>query len=394
MPEAAGTHDHTGPHSNLASGVLRGAWGVEPVYSSAEFGSEPFDFQVKRGNPSIGGPTDVAQPYVTREYQICLKCHSNYAFDTPPTLGDSGGNTAYGTNGMTQYTNQAMEFQAPGTHKGEGTSGTSGGAAVGDYLCTFPNNLGEPKTVTCNAATNNHRGWHPIMDNTGRTAAVRLMDASNFLGPFNDASGTNVGNQTMYCSDCHGSNTAIGTVEPSGGENGNPWGPHGSDNNFILKGPWDTNTGEEYPDHLCFKCHDYNDYAWRNNPAPSLSGFRTPVGYTEPYGCGLAWKDVNLHIAHSQKISQTRFRCNWCHIAVPHGWKNKALLVNLNDVGPEAGLPAGTQVSSPYTQEPYYRNAMLRIVNFAQSGNWTSNDCAGGGGPWQGWMALNCSNPP
>lgn len=392
-PAAAGTHDHTAPHSNVASGVLRGTWGVEPVYLATEFGSEPFDFQVKRGNPPINGLTDVNQSYVTREYQVCLKCHSNYAFDTPPTLGSTGGNTPYGTNGLTRYTNQAMEFQAPLLHKGEGTA-TGSGSAVGDYTCTFPNNIGGTKTETCNAEPNNHRGWHPVMANTGRTAAIRNMDASNFLEPFNDTSGTHVGNQTMYCSDCHGSNTANGTSAPSGGENGNPWGPHGSDNNFILKGPWGVDTGDGHPDHLCFKCHDYNDYAWRNNPAPGLSGFRTPVGYTEPNGCLVGFKDVNLHIGHAQKIGSSRFRCVWCHTAVPHGWKNKALLVNLNDVGPEAGLIAGAQVASPYTQEPYYLNAMLRIVNFAQSGSWTANDCGGGGGPWAGWMAGNCSNPP
>lgn len=392
-PAVAGTHDHTAPHSNIASGVLRGAWGVEPIYLATEFGSEPFDFQVKRGNPPVYAPTDVNQSYVTREYQVCLKCHSNYAFDTPPMLGSSGGNTLYGANGLTRYTNQAMEFQAPLLHKGEVTA-TGSGSAVGNYTCTFPNNIGGTKTETCNAEPNNHRGWHPVMDNTGRTAAIRNMSASNFLDPFNDTSGANVGNQTMYCSDCHGSGTAAGTVVPAGGENGNPWGPHGSNNNFLLKGPWDTNTGDGNPDHLCFKCHDYDNYAWRNNPSPGLSGFRTAIGYTEPNGCLISHKPVNLHIGHAQKIGSSRFRCVWCHTAVPHGWKNKALLVNLNDVGPEAGQVAGTQVSSPYTREPYYLNSMLRIVNFAQSGNWKASDCGGGGGPTQGWMAGNCSNPP
>ena len=51
-------------------------------------------------------------------------------------------------------------------------------------------------------------------------------------------------------------------------------------------------------------------------------------------------RDANLHIYHADRIGEVR--CSWCHVAVPHGWKNKALLVNLNDVGPEAGLPAGT----------------------------------------------------
>ena len=69
-----------------------------------------------------------------------------------------------------------------------------------------------------------------------------------------------------------------------------------------------------------------------------------------------------------------RLHCSWCHTAVPHGWKNKALLVNLNDVGPEGGQAAGTQVrnntSAYYNQQPYYLNAVLKIRNFRPSGQW------------------------
>ncbi len=400
-PDAAGTHDHSAPHSNIASGVLRGAWGIEPVYLSDEFAVEPFDFQVKRGNPPINGPTDVNQAYVTREYQVCLKCHSNYAFDTPPELGAAGGGTPYGTNNVTHYTNQAMEFRAPATHKGGGTSGTSGGAAP-----TY--------------AANNHRSWHPVMDNTGRTAAIRLMDASNFLPPWNDAGGTHVGNQTMYCSDCHGSDTAAGTVEPNGGENGNPWGPHGSNNNFLLKGKWDNSTGYVQQgvsgtttDHLCFKCHNWDDYANPDNTTPGLSGFRDSQGISF-VGCGynppVETSRTNLHTLHAAIANRapasggfgTTFACTNCHVAVPHGWKNKALLVNLNDVGPEAGLPAGTVIDrytdpnygDGYVNGPYYLNAKLYVTTFKQSGNWTEDDCGykDNGGPFP--MLQACDVTP
>jgi hypothetical protein len=99
-------------------------------------------------------------------------------------------------------------------------------------------------------------------------------------------------------------------------------------------------------------------------------------------------------------------RCNWCHVAVPHGWKNKAFLVNLNDVGPEAGLAAGTQVrnntTAAYNQGPYYMNAVLKIRNFKASGNWAESDCGSAGAPGNGqfgrdWMRdsnENCNNPP
>ncbi len=124
-PDDAGTHPHTREqilaagetmHTNLASGVLRGMWGVEPRgWPSTEFGSRPTTFDVKRGEPQTGASTDVNAPYVTREYQICMKCHSNYGYDQPPLLGSFGGGTPPGTNALDQYTNQGMEFQSPPT---------------------------------------------------------------------------------------------------------------------------------------------------------------------------------------------------------------------------------------------------------------------------------------
>jgi len=278
---------------------------------------------------------------VTREYQVCLKCHSNYAYDTPPDLGTSPGGTPFGTNLMERYTNQAMEFQAPTADQGE-----PGG---------------------------NHRSWHPVMKPTGRTVGIRggndTATASLWLWPWN--SSTDIGSQTMYCSDCHGSETTGNTVVPdgnSGTEDGNAWGPHGSNQPFLLKGPWRRSTGAGTPNDLCFKCHDYNKYANPNaNKSDTVSGF----------GDG----GNNWHILHAEKIAGDGgvFRCMLCHVAVPHGWKNKALLVNLNDVGPEGGLPAGTEVKkdtrTAYDNPPYYVGAALKVRTWAPSGEWDKDYC-------------------
>ncbi len=99
--------------------------------------------------------------------------------------------------------------------------------------------------------------------------------------------------------------------------------------------------------------------------------------------------------------------CTWCHAAVPHGWKNKALLVNLNDVGAEAGLPANTEIAigssgDVYNKEPYYFNAKLKVITFARSGNWEDANCGSAGANIAGnntevdkdWMGSVCSNPP
>jgi hypothetical protein len=91
---------------------------------------------------------------------------------------------------------------------------------------------------------------------------------------------------------------------------------------------------------------------------------------------------------------------------VPHGWKNNAFLVNLNDVGAEAGLAPGTQVrngtTGSFSSAPYYLNALLKVRTFATSGNWSDTNCGSAGTPGNGqsgrnWMrdsTENCANPP
>ncbi len=405
--DAAGTHDHDNtPHNNIASGVLRGAWGVEPDYSNSnDFNVEPVNFTIKRGDPSTvgGGSTDISEPYVTREYQICLKCHSNNGYDTPPNLGVSSATTPQGVNNMNRYTNQAREYNSPNSHRGEGQNLGSNGGADGNY------------------SNNNHRGWHPVTNSTGRTPGVRQANQNNWLAPFN-ANGA-VGNQTMYCTDCHGSNTPNGTVDPDGpgNENGAVWGPHGSSNYFILKGNWSGNvlntafggpsaqndntgldgTGVGAQDHLCFKCHSYNQYAGTGGQD---SGFGSNFFCGGMCGGGMGGGGLNnLHTFHVNRVGSD-FRCNLCHVAVPHGWKNKALLVNLNDVGEEGGFPPGSTgnqvrngTTRGYVNGPYYNRAALKVDSFATSGNWSAGNCGRPGNTGVGWMAFSteaCANVP
>ena len=388
------THDHSAGHSNLASGALRGSWGVEPLYGATEFPSLPSSYLVKQGDAGQGAGTVVTSDWVTREYQVCLKCHSDYSYSdnnafptgTRPNLSTSGGGTPTNTNGLTQYTNQAVEFQAPLVHSGE-PGGLTGSGAGSLFEGTNTFSTGDNGPIHFN-----HRSWHPVINATGRTTGLRNASAAAWLPPWNSG----VGSQSMYCSDCHGSNTAAESVEPLGN---NPWGPHGSDNNFILKGTWDDQTGGDDRDvaapdpknGLCFKCHELETYADRNGDNRN-SGFSGS-------------KSNNLHAFHADKVG--KMHCTWCHTAVPHGWKNKALLVNLNDVGAEAGLPANTEIASDasadvYNQQPYYFNAKLKVRTFAQSGNWEDTNCGSAGTNVPGnntqtgrdWMGNVCTNPP
>lgn len=251
----------------------------------------------------------------------------------------------------------------------------------------------------------------------------------------------------MYCSDCHGSNTANGTVVPNGGTNGSPWGPHGSSNVFILKGPWSNSTGAGRQGDLCFKCHDYTNYANSGNSNPANSGFALDpnsgggmtgggmmggmmgggtggggmmmcmmmggmcMGNMAGGMMGDGMVDMNngtsvnnLHIFHANVVNN--FRCNLCHVAVPHGWKNKNFLVNLNDVGQEAGYSSPRQMrnntTAGYIQGPYYNKAVLKLVQFGASGLWDPGFCGSAGSPGNGitgvnWMAGNseaCVNVP
>ncbi len=419
-PDAAGTHKHDivvgdfTPHSNLASGSLRGITGVEPSYPSSEFGVDPTSFDVKRGDGGLSASTLVTSTYVTREFQICLKCHSNYAYDdSPPALGYSGG-TLQNTNGLVNYINNAMEFQAPLSHQGAPASTTDSGALSPTY------------------SVNNHRSWHPVMEATGRTAVLRGNASPNlWRAPWNgsDSDGgstivTAVGTQTMYCTDCHGSQTNLADgVVPLNGENGSPWGPHGSTENFLLKGEWKTNSVPSVAnDTLCFRCHEYTQYADPSaSPSPPAlpSGFGNSAGF-DTHGVPM----LNLHQRHAYYTTQVggnwtsgdigTYRCTMCHTGTAHGWKNKGFLVNLNDLGPELNLitggigpagalggeiapgpitlatgnnvPKGTYVpgtmapiSTGYSNGPYYRGALLGIAasGFPASGNWIKADCAG-----------------
>ena len=389
---SGGHHDHrdtTGyTHTNVISGVLRGAWGVEPSYGGASFFSLPTGYTVKRGDPGSANISDcagankaacdgVGVTYVTREYQICLKCHSDYGYNDNnqhpsdsangrPSLGGTNltaANISRTAGSYTTYTNQAREFQAPSGHRGQTSTSDSGSGT------SYQNN--------------NHRSWHPVMDSTGRTGSIRGNGtdiSARWRTPWSNA----VGSQTMYCTDCHGSETAGTTAIPTGSA---PWGPHGSNNNFLLKGPWTTSTGTNNTNDLCFRCHNPSTYT-------GSSGART--GFWIGRGSRGTGKDG--HETHLSKVGS--MRCNWCHVAVPHGWKNKALLVNLNDAGPEVNLAAGTEIANanlPYSNGPYYRNAMLKVDTFAQSGNWSIGDCGRPGtsdDTARRWMQNTCGGPP
>lgn len=386
IPDDRATHTHNvAPgemHTNIISGALAGTWGVEPVYGDTTFGSLAVGFDIKKGYAGSGASTEKAASHVTREYQICLKCHSSFAYGANPPLNTG---PSAGHNGVWQYTDQAMEFQPPPGDKGERPLGSSGASA-------------------------NHRSWHPVIDSTGRTSAVRGstfvggLSAEAFLPPWNDDGIERIGNQTMYCSDCHGRSIPFVDTDPTTHNveppPGGPWGPHGSENAFILKGNWDQSQLPEPSNGLCFRCHNINFYSpgtavdTTNVPKSGFSCDDACTGSGSGMGAGCNfgdWASQNLHIGHSSNLG--RLRCTWCHVAVPHGWRNKALLANISQ-DPEA-LAAGCGEPGPCTAGPYYQKAYLGGnpggVIWKPSGQWGGEAC--GLTTVDDWMGTTCRNP-
>ena len=180
------------PTNNLAAPVNKGVWGVQPTW------------------PGLWAnvTTYTVVPDVQYQYQLCLKCHSYYAFGlTPPQdpYGQMGG-----TN---QLTDLAKEFN--------------------------PNNASFHPVVT--------QGKNPFTSYRGSYAGSLLHG----LTP----------NSTFTCSECHSdSDPVLPGLK----------GPHGADVWPIIWGPYDGSTGKDGTEgDLCFKCHDANVYMMGtsvNNP--------------------------------------------------------------------------------------------------------------------------------
>lgn len=188
--------------SNLvsSSGPLTGATGVEPTFGTKW--TQPTSFTTMKE--------------ATKEYQICMKCHSYWGLGVA-----TNGSSSFATTSdpSINFTDQAWEFNK--------------------------NNLSaHPVVINANSQASNN--------------SIHGLDATQMKTPWKS-----VGTQTMMCSDCHGTDNEIG---------GDPTGPHGSSYKFMLKGEgnyWPTNSsgshyrvGESYGSSsnwsglFCQNCHN------------------------------------------------------------------------------------------------------------------------------------------
>ena len=169
---------------NTASGILKNVAGVRAIWTAP---SSP-----SNGTETLSAPSYTATPAVTKEYELCLKCHSSYAWGSTPPTG---------------WTDQGEEFN--------------------------PYNF----------------SFHPVSEHTAgqqwNNAFLRTSYSTAMNAPWNslaniDSNSDGTPDARMHCSDCHADSTA-----------GAPKGPHGSNAVYILRavGP-----GTTY-NNLCLLCH-------------------------------------------------------------------------------------------------------------------------------------------
>lgn len=203
-----------GPHAaptNLISNILLGQWGVEPAWGATSW--VPASSYTRQVFANTTG---------YKEYQLCLKCHSSYAFSTtpPPSITD-----------------QTVELN--------------------------PNN----------------RSAHPVragLNSQTGSVSPKALAAAQMSSPW----ATSLGTQAMYCSDCHGSELSSDPKGPHGStgyrlkKGSNVYWPKNSAGAYYTLG--NNNANDSHLAGLfCRNCHPLRSATsntWNNNPHQEHSG--------------------------------------------------------------------------------------------------------------------------
>lgn len=258
-PHQVGTGNHTaGSNAIPTPSPLNGATGVVPTFSGFNWTS-PVTYS--------------ALQTATLEYQICFKCHS----------GAVGNPTAWsGTSGSTSWMDVGLEF----------SSGNKSGHPIVTGLNNYPNSYSGA----------NGRNANQI--NKGLTAA-------QLTAPWN----VNIGTQTMYCSDCHASNSGVA-------------GPHGSAYKWLLSG-----TNKAWPYLTAANNGSNSQEAYAAGPLSfrRLGDTTTSLGTDNGLFCSNCHPDpAGSNKVHINGNHRPRARCADCHLRVPHGGKVSRLIAAVN----------------------------------------------------------------
>ena len=218
----------------------------------------------------------VKQP-VTKEYQVCFKCHT-LANDNVMDWGN------YSSTNSEDWTDVGLEFN-PYNRSGH---------PVVTGLSNYSNSIAGNNGVNANKIT-------------------KGLTAGQMSSPW-----TNVGNQTMYCSDCHNGETATG--------------PHGSSVKWMLAGPrkaWPyllaENNGSNIQDQWT---NPYGDarYYFPKDKFWRLGDVSTSPSDANGLFCLNCHPVAGTNKVHSDSHHNVDGRCADCHIRVPHGGKVSRLI--------------------------------------------------------------------
>jgi predicted CxxxxCH...CXXCH cytochrome family protein len=205
------------------------------------------------------------------EWQICFKCHTNYAFGLATNSGTFPTAPAGYASGTTS-TDLAMDF-SPNNRSGH---------PVVTGLNNYPNSTATPS---------------------------KGLQASQLLAPWN----VNVGTQTMLCTDCHNTDSAAPAVQ----------GPHGSAVRFMLSGTnkaWPYNVAGATSGTLWLMAATETNLNNANGNGLFCRNCHPQMNTTN-----------GLHKQSGLNGGQHKSKdCTWCHIRIPHGGKVSRLFVTPN----------------------------------------------------------------
>ncbi len=225
---------------------------------------------------------------------LCVDCHNPHVAQTTTHQaavdGNQVGDTATARSGpLLEVDGVQASWTTPST-PGAGSESlsnailTAKNPITAEYELCFKCHGGQITGLTNLTGQFNPDNYahHPVvLDATGqwRNATIRANYQTLLKSPWN----ANL-DAAMYCSDCHGSETA-----------GDPAGPHGSNNAYMLKL---TGPGSSY-DNLCLSCHAD---AYDGGTAGFPSAFSHDGG-----GANLA------HKYQGENAGQNKLGCMACH---------------------------------------------------------------------------------
>jgi hypothetical protein len=260
---------------------------------------------VKNSSAESFSTTPTALGNSSGEYQLCFKCHSAFAFNT--AYGKPGGTTYVA--GTAAFTAGSVMVTGTGTtwttiHVGWAIKNNADGTwyRVMSFVSATSLVIDRPPPAGMSGAYTLQQSYLDVSDEfspsnaSGHPVYTSLANYTGSKAPRALAPGqmkapwTNVGNQTMACTDCH---TGDGATSPV------VQGPHGSAVRLMLKGA--------------------NAANW---PTPTIPG-----GYATSW-CANCHISVSGH-PHSEG-DHGGYQCYRCHIVVPHGGKLARLIVDLD----------------------------------------------------------------